>query len=35
MTVRAEFRDYFRIVRAEFLGLFSDSPDKIFWTIFG
>ena len=28
------FRDYFRTVRAEFSGLFSDSPNMIFGTIF-
>ena len=30
-----DFLDYFQKVRAEFLGLFSDSPDRIFGTIFG
>ena len=29
------FRDCFRIVRAEFSGLFLDSLDKIFKTFFG
>ena len=29
------FRDCFRIVRAEFLGLFLDSSDMIFETVFG
>ena len=29
------FRDCFQIVRAQFLGLFSDSLDRIFRTIFG
>ena len=29
------FRDCFRTVRAEFLRLFSNSPDRIFGTIFG
>ena len=28
------FRDYFLTVRTEFFGLFSDSPDRIFVTIF-
>ena len=28
------FQDYFRIVRFEFLRLFSDSPDMIFGTVF-
>ena len=34
-TVRAEFRDCFSTVRAKFLGLFVDSPNRIFETIFG
>ena len=34
-TVRAEFQDCFQIVRVEILGLFSDSSDRIFETIFG
>ena len=38
MTVFGEselnFRDYFRTIQIEFLGLFSDSPDRIFGTIF-
>ena len=34
-TVRAEFWDCFRIVRVEILGLFSDSPNRNFKTIFG
>ena len=34
-TVRTEFRDCFRTVRVEFSGLFSDSPDKTFETVFG
>ena len=29
------FQDCFQIVWAEFLGLFSDSPDRIFKTVFG
>ena len=29
------FWDCFRTVQAEFLGLFLDSPDRIFETIFG
>ena len=29
------FRDCFQTIRAEFLGLFSDSPDRIFGTVFG
>ena len=29
------FRDFFRTVRAEFLGLFSDSQERIFGTVFG
>ena len=29
------FRDCFRTIRVDFLGLFSDSPDRIFETIFG
>ena len=33
--VQAEFRDCFRTVRVEFSGLFSNSPDKIFGTVFG
>ena len=33
-TVWAEFRDCFRTVRVEISGLFSDSPGKIFGTIF-
>ena len=31
----AEFRNCFRIVRVKFLGLFSDSPNMIFETVFG
>ena len=38
MTVFGEsglnFRDYFRTIQTEFSGLFSDSPDMIFRTIF-
>ena len=34
-TVRAEFWDCFRIVGVEILGLFSDSPNRNFKTIFG
>ena len=34
-TVRVEFRDYFQTIRVEFLGLFSNSPNMIFGTIFG
>ena len=34
-TVRAEFRDCFRRVRVEFLGLFLNSPNRIFETVFG
>ena len=30
-----EFQDCFRTVQAKFLGLFADSPDMIFGTIFG
>ena len=33
-TVRAEFQDFFCIVRAKFSGLFANSPDRIFGTIF-
>ena len=33
-TVRAEFRECFRIVRVEFSKLFLDSHDRIFGTIF-
>ena len=33
--VRAEFRDCFWIVRVEISGLFLDSPDRIFRTVFG
>ena len=29
------FRDCFWTVRAEFLGLFSDSSDRIFRSVFG
>ena len=29
------FWDYFRTIQVEFSGLFLDSPDKIFRTIFG
>ena len=29
MGIFRNFRDYFRTVRAKFLGLFLDSPDKI------
>ena len=29
------FQDCFQTVRAEFLGLFSNSPNRIFGTIFG
>ena len=32
--VRAEFRDYFLIIQVEILGLFSDSQDRIFITVF-
>ena len=31
----AKFSDCFRIVRVNISGLFSDSPDRIFGTIFG
>ena len=31
----AEFRDCFRTVRVEISRLISDSPDRIFGTIFG
>ena len=34
-TVRVEFRDCFRTIRVEFLGLFSNSPDRIFRIVFG
>ena len=34
-TVRAECRNCFSTVQAKFLGLFADSPDRIFETIFG
>ena len=34
MSVRAEFQDCFRIVRAKFSSLFADSLDMIFETIF-
>ena len=33
--MRTEFRDCFRTVWVEFSGLFSDSLDSIFITIFG
>ena len=33
-TVRAEFQDCFRKVRAKFLGLFSNSSDMIFGNVF-
>ena len=33
--VRAEFRDCFQTVRVEILGLFSNSPDRIFRIVFG
>ena len=33
-TVRVEFRDCFQTVQVEFLGLFSNSPDIIFKTVF-
>ena len=29
------FRDYFQTICAEFSGMFSDSPDRIFGTVFG
>ena len=31
----SNFRDCFPTVRVEFSGLFSDSPDRIFGTVFG
>ena len=31
----AEFRDCFQTIQTEFLGLFSDSLDRIFGTFFG
>ena len=34
MSVRAEFRDCFRTVRAKFSGLFADSLDIIFQDYF-
>ena len=33
-TIWAKFRDCFRIVRVEISGLLSDSPNRIFRTIF-
>ena len=33
-TVRAEFRECVQIVQVEFLGLFSDSQEIIFGTVF-
>ena len=34
-TIQAEFRDCFRTVQAKFSGLFTESLDRIFGTIFG
>ena len=33
-TIWVEFRDCFLTVWAEFSGLFAESPDRIFGTIF-
>ena len=34
-TIWVEFRDCYRTVRVEFLELFSNSPNRIFGTVFG
>ena len=35
LRILSNFWDYFRTVCVEFLGLFLDSPDRIFRTVFG